>query len=150
MKFTLTLKGPLAEMVQEVADVEGLSLQNATRHILEEYLERAILQGWVVPNAPKSTLGDRDVPGFVYLLQHGREPHLFKVGFSSNPERRRNQIEVTESCPVTILATIPAADMRRLERDLHREHARKRIRGEWFLLSEKDVEAICRLAEKES
>lgn len=149
MKFTLKLAGPMAKMVEAVAAERGISLQEAVRAILGAALE---VSGWTSPSDPtvSKALAGRDVPGFVYLFRHSRENHLFKIGFSSNPERRRLEVERTEDCSVAVIATIPTSDMRRLEADLHREHARKRIRGEWFQLSVFDVEAIRRLAERQS
>lgn len=66
---------------------------------------------------------------------------LYKIGYSKNPVRR------VASWPLmpwrcSFVATIPTYQPRKVEDYLHRLFAGKRLRGEWFILSEEDIESI--------
>lgn len=74
--------------------------------------------------------------GFVYLMRNNR--NLFtKIGFSKNPSFRERtlqseepDIEIIFQCPGTI----------ELEGECHYRFSAYRVRGEWFRLSEIDIE----------
>lgn len=80
---------------------------------------------------------------FVYLMRDGATGY-FKIGNSRNPSSRER----------TLLAQIPRIELIwkmkatcALERKLHDQFSSKRIRGEWFDLSEEDVRSITSLDE---
>lgn len=85
--------------------------------------------------------------GFVYLMEGSFSTGTeWKIGFSHNPVRRSVQIERDAEVPVRVICSIPALDMRALERSLHERFADKRTRGEWFKLDPEDVNYIRMLA----
>lgn len=76
--------------------------------------------------------------GFVYIFCDGAT-NLYKIGYSKNPEFREK----------TLAAQIPkirclffSRGTPKDERALHLEYAHKRVRGEWFDLTEKELEII--------
>jgi len=81
--------------------------------------------------------------GFVYLFRASIGP--VKIGRSKAPEGR---LEDFDSLPfeVVLLHTIASDDMVWLERTLHERFADKRIRGEWFALSDDDIAALLTIA----
>jgi hypothetical protein len=110
-------------------------LENQTQMILEDIRG----SGTAIP--PR--------PGFIYLIRSG--PH-YKIGMSKDPRRRFRQIAFGTSRELAIIYTtdslsgeaelvhtIRTDDMPAAERQLHERFADKRIKGEWFGLSRKDV-----------
>ena len=77
--------------------------------------------------------------GFIYVLKCG--PH-YKIGLSQNVDRRVEQLSVTPPFDVELIHTIETDDMFKLESFLHDKFSEKRKNGEWFELTEADVEYI--------
>lgn len=81
---------------------------------------------------------DREEPNrFVYLFRHNNG--LTKIGMSSDPFRREKTLQA-EDPRLHMLAYRPGG--LEVEGRLHKIMADKRIRGEWFDLSEKDIDWI--------
>ena len=66
---------------------------------------------------------------------------LYKIGYSKNPAKRVASWPLLPWC-CRIVVSIPTYQPRKVESFLHRLFASKRLRGEWFLLSEEDIESI--------
>lgn len=76
--------------------------------------------------------------GFVYLITDGE---LFKIGYSANhPSTRLAQCQTGNPNSLRLIGFI-SGDLE-TERDLHRQFAANRVRGEWFSLSANDVKKI--------
>lgn len=75
--------------------------------------------------------------GFVYLIEQNGE---YKIGHSADPERRLPQVADPERA--RILHVIPSASPPVIEHALHRRFSLVHLRGEWFALSEADVDLI--------
>jgi hypothetical protein len=85
--------------------------------------------------------------GFVYLI--GPLQGCVKIGQSTDPNERTFTIGTLPS-ELAVLASIPSADVRWLESYLHRCYAAKRVRGEWFGLSDADVDFLSRIVRADS
>ena len=85
---------------------------------------------------------DPATTGFAYLLEASN--HLFKLGRSFDPSKRNAKFQ---TLPVTVrlVHKIESSDAKWLERTLHHRYAAKRIRGEWFALTDDDVAEIVKL-----
>lgn len=79
--------------------------------------------------------------GFVYLI-HNATQDTYKIGKSKDPVKRLSQLRTSSPDEIAIVCTIETSDMDRLEGELHQEFADKHIRGEWFRLTQPDVEYI--------
>ena len=79
--------------------------------------------------------------GFVYVM-FCKTTGLYKIGYSINPERRRNQLQKAEREVIDITFSIPVRDMRRSEAELHQKFSALRVRGEWFALQDADLARI--------
>ena len=80
------------------------------------------------------------VAGYVYLLS---SPFgFYKIGCSTKPKNRLMTFGVQLPFEVDCLCTIYTGDMYGLEHQLHERFAEKRSKGEWFELSESDVDYI--------
>lgn len=79
----------------------------------------------------------------VYLLKYvGRKE--VKIGMSKdlNPRKRIQQYNMYSIHGVEVLGIIQCLDSRITERKIHQEFKNKRIKGEWFELTDEDVEYI--------
>lgn len=79
--------------------------------------------------------------GYVYLAASPLGPT--KIGFSADPETRIGQLARRGHRP-SLLLTIPTEDGRNLESALHDFFVDRRIRGEWFWLTEAEIDALRR------
>lgn len=77
--------------------------------------------------------------GFVYLLKSGT---LYKIGASSKVGARIKRLTSILPLGGTLVCTIRTNNMYQLERELHEQFDDKRVKGEWFELTNQDVAAI--------
>lgn len=89
---------------------------------------------------PRLKPARRTQPGYVYLIINS-EGH-YKIGKAKNAEDRITTLGVVLPFPVTPVHTIKTDDMTGLERELHTRFDSKRLAGEWFALTQEDVEYI--------
>jgi len=86
--------------------------------------------------APSLEGGKTGENGFVYLIQFGNE---YKIGTSNNVERRFRELKTQMPYEGKIIHTIQTGDPKGIEAYWHNFFAEKRLKGEWFLLSEADT-----------
>lgn len=76
--------------------------------------------------------------GYVYII---RANGLYKIGSTQDLNRRLMQLRT--ACPfLERVQTITCYAYRETEKELHRLFARERVAGEWFVLSENDLDVI--------
>jgi predicted GIY-YIG superfamily endonuclease len=77
---------------------------------------------------------------FVYLMKNTRNGYT-KIGISKNPKHREKTLQ-SEEPEIDLIwkKEIPNAIGREIE--LHKKYSDKRIRGEWFDLTEQDIQNI--------
>lgn len=91
---------------------------------------------------PKSKKIDKMISlkqSYIYLMKNYRNGY-YKIGRSLNPEYRERTLQA--EAPEIGLEFVSPLTPSILEGKLHNFFKEKRIRGEWFSLSEKDVEYI--------
>lgn len=74
--------------------------------------------------------------GYVYLIEFGSE---YKIGHSSNVERRFRELKTQMPYEGTIIHTIETGDPEGIESYWHQYFSGKRLKGEWFKLSKEDI-----------
>ncbi len=77
-------------------------------------------------------------PVFVYIV--GPIEGHYKIGFSNDPVKRVRSFRLP--IPPAIFMTFTCRCHRLLEGDLHRHFAGCRSRGEWFKLTDADLDSI--------
>lgn len=71
-----------------------------------------------------------------------------KIGIAANPRRRLNAIKTSNPYEVELIRAVKVPDAIGLERQLHRQFAECRVRGEWFELTDTQItEVIERISE---
>jgi hypothetical protein len=91
----------------------------------------------------RSARANVPVEGVVYMLQAG---DYFKIGMSINLDKRLSQIKLQLPFPVEVVHVIQVAHALQAEAHWHRRFAALRRNGEWFLLSEADVDEFKRVS----
>lgn len=81
---------------------------------------------------------------WIYLIRD-HDSGLVKIGRADDPTRRINQLRAESTLlpkPHSFEFLFYLLARPQVERELHREYADKRVRGEWFELTSDDIEAI--------
>ncbi|MCY3780111.1 MAG: GIY-YIG nuclease family protein [Chloroflexi bacterium] len=81
--------------------------------------------------------------GYVYVIQDVEFSGFYKIGRTSSPARRLNEIRNILPGESDVVAIIDAEDAPALEWQLHQRYAENRKRGEWFELSGAQIREIC-------
>lgn len=101
-------------------------------------------QGHVLQARPplhKSFRAVRSNEGYVYILQVEGQPY-YKIGCATNPLVRMRELQCASPRPMMLIHTIRAENMCKLERQFHLHYQDKRVQGEWFSLSQRDINAL--------
>jgi hypothetical protein len=96
-------------------------------------------------NYSSTMISNRDVhsipSGCVYLLKAGP---FYKIGKSQNFEKRLSQIKLQLPYPVEVIHVFKTRNMGEVETHWHRRFKDKRANGEWFVLTDEDVNDFVR------
>lgn len=103
--------------------------------------------GWEKYIGARPTFDDRTVDrfGFIYLIRSGVS-NRYKIGISKNVPSRLNTLQTGNPEMLSLLRAFPAIDALKQEQDLHSHYGEKRVNGEWFVLTEYDVEYFLSIA----
>lgn len=84
----------------------------------------------------------RKLAGYIYLIL-GPQGH-YKIGLSKTPLKRIERLEVKLPFPIEPIHIFKTNWMRGAERELHQKYTDegKHVNGEWFMLTDDDVQAI--------
>ncbi|KKN26107.1 hypothetical protein LCGC14_0878240 [marine sediment metagenome] len=86
--------------------------------------------------------GVRRIAGFVYILHCTGFPY-YKIGMTtSSVKKRRDDHQQSIPFELMIEYAVEVNDAYGVEYMIHQRYASKQIRGEWFMLDDKDLEAI--------
>lgn len=77
--------------------------------------------------------------GFIYVVKAGE---LYKIGFSKTPRKRFRTFRTGSPIPLEIVLTMRTPHYKIVEQMLHDHFAAKRVHGEWFALTESDIEYV--------
>lgn len=80
-----------------------------------------------------------DVGICVYFITDGE---YVKIGISNSLSLRISHLQIGNPRELKPLHIIPVSDLKEalaLEKDLHNYFSKKKVRGEWFSISEKDI-----------
>lgn len=77
----------------------------------------------------------------VYFIGHKDRPDLpVKIGKANSVAYRRSELQTAHYTELIVLFTLDGYS--KLEKTLHRKFANQHVRGEWFSLTQDDLEAI--------
>lgn len=86
----------------------------------------------------KYNVEKKDNSGYCYIMSDDNYPNLYKIGKSKNPTKREETL--LHSAPsIRLYKVVKTDNMHKLEKDLHKLFSNKRVRGEWFELSDSEI-----------
>jgi len=74
---------------------------------------------------------------YLYIIKFN---NLYKIGWSKNPSNRIKQLTLGPSAEIIFEKPFP--NISKVEKNLHHLFEEKKVSGEWFELSEEDIEQI--------
>ena len=116
--------------------------------------KRAKRDGWERERAarqqePVRLVSDElDRAGFVYViyLEDTASERFYKIGMAASFTARHDAHQCASPFPICVACAYFVGNMRAEERLLHAEFSDKRVRGEWFRLTDADLDQIARRA----
>lgn len=120
--------------------------------------QRAKLEAWEKDNLDGHSIGTSDWPGwekyigprpvfegqeinrsgFIYVLRSGNT-NRFKIGQSKDFPGRLASLQTGNPETLSLVFFFPVVDVFAKEQELHKRYEAKKITGEWFELSEADI-----------
>ena len=88
----------------------------------------------------KEVIEIKDSVGYVYIIE-AVNMGFYKIGMTVNFIQREKNL-VLLPFDIKLFHKIESNDYIKLERELHKKYADKRVNGEWFRLSQEDLEEI--------
>ena len=82
---------------------------------------------------------------FVYFAQD-KYSKFVKIGRTLNIENRMRDLSRSNSGKLDLLGYIPCENSKQLESAMHKFYKTKRVKGEWFRLSEEDISGLTKRA----
>lgn len=77
--------------------------------------------------------------GYVYLIKSN---NYFKIGKTKNIKQRISSLQTSSATHIELIHTIKTSNYHKIEKELHKKFENQHIKGEWFNLSEEDIEYI--------
>ena len=82
----------------------------------------------------------KDVPNTLYILKHKGIENFYKIGVTSNMDRRIKQLNIASPLGIEVIKTFNLSDHAlNMEHTIHIEYDKYRLNGEWFNLTDKQV-----------
>lgn len=112
---------------------------------IDDALDNAERQSEYMNAKPDKPKMRPKIPGYVYLLFS--ENGFCKIGKSKSPADRLKTLSVKLPFDIEPLSFFVCDDYNLAERMLHEHFSHKRVRGEWFNLSDEDICKIIKISE---
>ena len=119
----------------DVADIKKETLKEMIEHYTE--LSMHEIKNKSTPKKKKKKVE------YIYMMRNNRNGYT-KIGVSNNPEYRENTLQSQEP-DVELIWKKKFNNAYCKERELHEAYNEKRIRGEWFNLTDLDIEEISKV-----
>lgn len=86
----------------------------------------------------------KDKPGFCYIITDDNflMTNHYKIGMTTDLKNRLSQLQTSTPYIISKVIILECDNPQDIEQELHERYAEKRIRGEWYQLSKKDLEEI--------
>jgi hypothetical protein len=113
---------------------------------LEEFKEKCypkigVRNSGYFNNLIQKTKEKKSNPGYCYLMKDDNYPNLVKIGISITPIMREKTL-AHQIPTISLYKVVKTENMREIENALHKQYENKRIRGEWYKLTDEDVNNI--------
>lgn len=122
----------------------SIGSENLTKPAIKEVVDRFVNEGIRPDFVANNTAHNRQARATkqkVYLIREGFRG-LVKIGIAKHPQKRLSSIQT--ACPqdIELVGYVESSRPKQLERELHRRFHHKHYRGEWFELSQDDIDLI--------
>lgn len=118
----------------------SIGSENLTKPYISEAIERRQMN---VFEQPASTNNGRRTPSTsLYLIRAANG--FVKIGISANVRKRFDALNASSPIELELIFTKTDMFACDLEAQLHKQYAAKRVKGEWFNLSDGDIRDIIR------
>lgn len=134
--------GEHAHSMSELAEVVRLTTNNTIRQEANSVLQgrKENTEAQRKRKCQTTNTNPDKYKGFVYLLR--ADNGIYKIGCTKRPDARIKQLGIQLPYELEVICLLPAQDMRLLESKLHERFNERRVNGEWFQLTESDIEEI--------
>ncbi len=135
------------QIVKEYKEATGVSITRGA--VLKHYKTRGVPRDAERPMRPspsrvvlEAERDEFDGSGFIYVIYLDAPERFYKIGMAKHFGARFEAHQCASPFDLCVACAFFTSNMRQLERALHARFAEKRIRGEWFRLTEGDLREI--------
>lgn len=116
-----------------------------TIYLIDGWGQILMREDWELLKNDIDAFYEGESPGYVYLM-HAAGTKWYKIGVSKQPEVRQEQLSTKTPYEVVMISHYSDIDPLVAEKEWHKAFADKRVRGEWFELSDADIEEFKEIA----
>jgi len=120
-------------------DIHGFLEYKGIIHKISSYNE--FLKFYELVVSTNINNNDNRMKGYCYIMHDNNYPNAYKLGKSKKPKKREGTL-LHDAPSITLYKAVKTDNMYKLEKELHNKFKEKRIRGEWFNLTETEVNDI--------
>ncbi|MFS0688961.1 GIY-YIG nuclease family protein [Sporosarcina sp. 179-K 8C2 HS] len=125
---------------EEVCDECGIIVKKGSlrrEHNRGRWATSLVCEECILQKAKKSETNG----GYIYFIREA-QTGLVKIGRSTDVERRVQSLQISTPFDLEVVFKFYSDDYYLLETNCHNFFKSKKVRGEWYRLSEKDIECI--------
>jgi hypothetical protein len=127
------------DFLLEMSEQQWIDIKSAVQMLIPEYQDR--------PEPPKPPTAKH--LGYVYVIGQVGRPEYYKIGKTRNLGKRLSQLQVGSPVKLCIIHSVECSNYSYLEGLLHGRYASKRESGEWFHLTDDELDELKSLTVRE-
>ena len=83
----------------------------------------------------------KSIPGYCYLMKDDNYPNVIKIGVSMTPKKKKKTLG-HQIPKISLYKVLKTKNMREIEKALHNQYETKCVRGEWYKLTDEEINNI--------
>lgn len=137
----MAVAGAMESIAQQLFEIRRLMDKDEVARRDREYKQELDKKrARLVEQWRNNPAGPRDAHGWVYVIKCGDH---YKIGMTRNLKSRTSCLGVLLPQKTELVISVESGDYSKTEAELHQKFNDRRVNGEWFALTDDDLDYIC-------